>query len=460
MSNASAAASDHRPDYTRQPNNSKLKHIPGKNGWPIIGVLPELRNDVFKLAETRWKEFGPISRVHFGPQPGVLALGPDMAQTLLLDGDRNFSTRMGYDYALRPFYGDNLLCLDFDEHKFQRRIMQTSFKTPSMRSYVEIMNPILERGMDAWVFDDSFRFYESVKNLLLRMTCKVFYGVEEHDEGSDELAQAFVDILDAQEGIIRLDLPGLKYHTGKNGQRFLRDYITKLIPIRRAGDGQDMLSHMCKETKPDGSYFSDEEIVDHASFLLFAAHDTTTSTLNHLMYYLAKHQDWQQRLRDEGAAQHKDYLDYEDLGNVVELDAAFNEAQRLNPSVTVLVRRSIRECELAGHRIPANTMIFQLPMFTNRMSDYWTNPHSFDPERFFPERAEQKGHPFCFMPFGGGAHKCIGMHFAAMQSKLFMHQFLRKYEFRLPDDYKVAFTYIPMPKIKDGLPLVVEKRRA
>ena len=52
------------------------------------------------------------------------------------------------------------------------------------------------------------------------------------------------------------------------------------------------------------------------------------------------------------------------------------------------------------------------------------------------------------------------MHFAAMQSKLFMHQFLRKNEFRLPDDYKVGFTYIPMPKIKDGLPLVVEKRRA
>ena len=458
MSNSSTAASDHRPDYTRQANNTKLKHIPGRPGWPIIGVLPELRNDVFNLAATRWEEFGPISRVNFGPLPGVLALGPDMAQTLLLDGDRNFSTRMGYDYALRTFYGDNLLCLDFDEHKFQRRIMQTSFKTPSMRSYVEIMNPILERGMDNWVFDKDFRFYDSIKELLLRMTCKVFYGVEEGDEGSAELAQAFIDILNAQEGIIRWDVPGFKYHTGKNGQRFLREYITKLIPIRRNGDGKDMLSHMCKETKPDGSYFSDEEIVDHASFLLFAAHDTTTSTLNHLMYYLAKHPEWQQRLRDEGASLNKHYLDYEDLGTVVELDAAFNEAQRLNPSVTVLVRRSIRECELGGHRIPANTMIFQLPMFTNRMNDYWSDPHSFDPERFFPERAEQKGHPFCFMPFGGGAHKCIGMHFAAMQSKLFMHQFLRKYDFRLPDNYQVAFTYIPMPKIKDGLPLVVSKR--
>lgn len=445
-------------DYTHARNNTRLRHITGKTGWPIIGVLPELHADAFAMAECRWKEFGPISRVNFGPLPGVLALGPDMAQVLLLDGERNFSTRMGYDYALRSFYGDNLLCLDFDEHRFQRRIMQTSFKNQAMRSYVDTMNPILERGMDRWVFDDKFRFYDSVKDLLLKMTCKVFYGVEETDDGATELAQAFVDILNAQEAIFRVDLPGFRFRVGKNGQRFLRDYITKLIPVRRESDGTDMLSHMCKETKPDGSYFTNEEIVDHASFLLFAAHDTTTSALNHLMYYLAKYPDWQQRLRAEGERIGKHYLEYEDLGNAIELDAAFQESQRLNPSVSVLVRRSINECELAGHRIPANTMIFQVPIFTNRLEDYWSNPHDFDPERFFPNRAEQKGHPFCYMPFGGGAHKCIGMHFAVMQSKLFMHLFLQKFEFQLPENYQVEFTYVPMPKVKDGLPLVVEAR--
>ena len=443
-------------DYTAAPNNKALDHIPGEKGWPVVGVLPRLRTDPFGLAKHHWDTYGPISRINMGPMPGILALGPDMAQALLLDSDRNFSTRMGYDYALRTFYGDNLLCLDFDEHKFQRRIMQTSFKTPAMRSYVDTMNPILDKGMDQWVFDKNFRFYDSIKELLLRMTCKVFYGVDEEDEGSQELAQAFIDILDAQMGIVRWDVPGTKFHVGKNGQRFLRKYITALIPARRNGDGTDMLSHMCKETKPDGSYFTDEEIVDHASFLLFAAHDTTTSTLTHMMYYLATKPEWQARLRDEGSRIGKPCLEYDDLAQVADLDASFQEAQRLHPSVTVMVRRSIRDCELAGHHIPAHTLIFQYPIFTNRMEQYWSNPHSFDPDRFSAERAEHKGHPFCHMPFGGGAHKCIGMHFGAMQSKLFMHQFLRKFEFSLPQGYKAGFTYLPMPKEKNGLPLVVK----
>jgi cytochrome P450 len=446
------------PDYTQAPNNKKLGHIPGEKGWPVVGCLPRLRTDPFGLAKHHWDKYGPVSRINMGPQPGVMALGPDMAQTLLLDSERNFSTRMGYDYALRTFYGDNLLCLDFDEHKFQRRIMQTSFKTPAMRSYVDTMNPILDKGMEQWVFDKKFRFYDNIKELLLRMTCKVFYGVEAEDEGSAELAQAFIDILDAQMGIVRLDMPGTKFHVGKNGQRFLRKYITRLIPLRREGNGTDMLSHMCKETKPDGSFFTDEEIVDHASFLLFAAHDTTTSTLTHMMYYLAIQPEWQERLRVEGERIGKDYLEYEDLAAVTELDACFQEAQRLHPSVSVMARRSIRDCELGGHHIPAHTLIFQYPIFTNRMEQYWSKPHSFDPERFFPERNEHKGHAFCHMPFGGGAHKCIGMHFGAMQAKLFTHQFLRKFEFSLPGGYQAGFTYLPMPKEKNGLPLVVKPR--
>ena len=173
-----------------------------------------------------------------------------MAQALLLDSDRNFSTKMGYDYALRTFFGDNLLCRDFDDHKFQRRIMQTSFKTPAMKSYVDTMNPILEKGMARWDFDGDFRFYPAIKELLLKLTCRIFYGVNEDSDGARELSQAFIDITIGQEGLIRWDIPGLKFHTGKKGQRHLRDYITRLIPERREGDGSDMLTHMCKETKP------------------------------------------------------------------------------------------------------------------------------------------------------------------------------------------------------------------
>lgn len=150
-------------------------------------------------------------------------------------------------------------------------------------------------------------------------------------------------------------------------------------------------------------------------------------------------------------------LSYEELDQLPLLEAAFNESQRLHPSVPVAVRRTIRDCEMAGHKVPANTLVYQFPIFTNRMDQYWTEPDNFDPERLLPERAEQKNHPFCFMPFGGGAHKCIGMHFAMMQSKIFVHAFLQQYKISLKPGYEPVFKTVPLPKVKDGLPLTIEK---
>ncbi len=445
-------------DYVNQRNNRDLKHIPGAYGLPILGKVGELLVDQLGFARRVYDSYGPLSRIQMATQKGVLALGPDLAREIFLDPDRNFSAKMGYMWALQPFFGDSyLLGNDFEEHKFQRRIMQTGFKTPSMRGYVELMNPVVRNAISDWATQKDFLVFPNIKRLLMQTALKVFYGVDGDSDLAGKLSQAFIDLTDGQMGLFRVDLPGFKFHKGQRAKRLLRSYIAGLIPAARTNDGTDMLSFMAVETKPDGTLFTDEELIDHASFLLFAAHDTTASTLNHLMYYLAKFPHWQQKIRDEGEQVNGGGdLVYEDLEKCILLEAAFHESQRLHPSVPVVVRRTIRDCEMVGHSVPANTIVFQFPIFTNRMEEYWTDPDQFDPERLLPGRAENKNHPFCLMPFGGGAHKCIGMHFAMMQSKLFVHMFLQGHKISLPAAYEPHFQTVPLPKIKDGLPLVIE----
>lgn len=447
-------------DYINQPNNTNLQHIPGETGWPFLGLAPKLFEDQLALARYMYNKYGPLSRMQLATQKGVLALGPDLAQQLFLDSDRNFSAKMGYRWGLQPFFGNSyLLGTDFDEHKFQRRIMQSGFKNAAMRGYVDIMTPVIRHSMQGWVGQQDFRVYPNIKKLLMLTALKVFYGIDGDGELAHKLSTAFVELTDGQTGVFRADLPGFKFHKGMKATRLLRSYIGSLIADARSNDRQDMLSYMAKETKPDGSLFSDEELVDHASFLIFAAHDTTTSTLNHLLYYLAKHPEWQEKLRAEGREVSPDKdLRYEDLDKLPMLEAAFNESQRLHPSVPVAMRRTIRECELAGHRVPAHTAIFQFPQFTNRMADYWTNPDDFEPDRMLAGRAEHKNHPFCFIPFGGGAHKCIGMHFAKMQSKIFIQLFLQQHNISLLPNYVPDFRTVPLPKIEDDLPLILKKR--
>lgn len=446
--------------YVDRPNNTKLKHIPGNYGVPILGVAPALFEDQLGLARKIYREYGPLSRIQMATQKAVLALGPDLGKQLFLDSERNFSSKMGYRWSLQPFFGTSyLLGNDFDEHRFQRRVMQSGFKNAAMRGYVDIMTPVIRESMSTWATQDNFLVYPNLKNLLMRTALKVFYGIDGDGDLAHKLSTAFIDLTDGQTGVFRVDLPGFKYHKGMKATRLLRSYIGSLIPDARKNDRQDMLSYMAKETKPDGTLFSDEELIDHASFLIFAAHDTTTSTLNHLLYYLAKHPEWQDKLRSEGnEVNDGNDISYEELDKFVLLEAAFDESQRLHPSVPVAARRNIRECEMAGIHVPANTIIFQFPQFTNRMEEYWTNPDSFEPDRMLPERAEHKNHPFCFAPFGGGAHKCIGMHFAKMNSKIFLHMLLQDHTISLTPGYQPRFRTVPLPKIEDDLPLVVERR--
>lgn len=60
-----------------------------------------------------------------------------------------------------------------------------------------------------------------------------------------------------------------------------------------------------------------------------------------------------------------------------------------------------------------------------------------------------------FHPFGGGAHKCIGMHFAEMLVKVFLHRFVQTYSFRTPAGYAPRLEWVPLPKPADGVPLML-----
>lgn len=97
-----------------------------------------------------------------------------------------------------------------------------------------------------------------------------------------------------------------------------------------------------------GEYFSHQEITDHMIFLLFAAHDTTTSALTMVMHLLARNQDWQDQLRDNILNSNIDELNYDQLDSLPLIDHTFKEVLRMYPTVSGVMRRTIRPCEVGG----------------------------------------------------------------------------------------------------------------
>ena len=172
---------------------------------------------------------------------------------------------------------------------------------------------------------------------------------------------------------------------------------------------------------------------------------------------MAKYPEWQEKMRQEVLAIDSDTMTYDDLNKMPSTELVFKETLRLYAPLPVIPRRSINECTVRGVTVPANTMIWVIPDFCHFMEEYWSAPDTFDPMRFAPPREEHKKHAFAWHPFGGGAHMCMGMHFADMQIKLIMHNLLRKYRFSLPEHHNSSYQFFPIPKPKDDLPICIER---
>ena len=94
--------------------------------------------------------------------------------------------------------------------------------------------------------------------------------------------------------MIRKPLPGTQMARGVRGRKRIVAYFSEQIPIRRAkGGGDDLFSQLCHATHEDGALLSTQDIVDHMSFLMMAAHDTLTSSLTSFVGELAANPQWQ-----------------------------------------------------------------------------------------------------------------------------------------------------------------------
>ena len=117
----------------------------------------------------------------------------------------------------------------------------------------------------------------------------------------------------------------------------------------------------------------------------------------------------------------------------------------MKPPVPSIPRRAVRDFTFKGYAIPAGTMVGVNPLFTHHMPEIWPEPDQFDPLRFTDE-AQRGRHRFAWVPFGGGAHMCLGLHFAYMQAKCFAWHFLKNLEVSLEPGYTPQWQMWPIPK--------------
>ncbi|MBM3553480.1 MAG: cytochrome P450 [Alphaproteobacteria bacterium] len=437
----------------RDPPVSALAHIPGTEGWPLIGNTLQYLADPKGTAERFAKLYGQVHRSYSFGGRTVSLLGPDANEFVLLDQGKFFSSEHGWDRVFGLLFPRGLMMRDFDEHRVHRRALAVAFKPRPMKSYLQKLDQGIATGISTWLnASPSFRFYPAIKRLTLDLAAVSFLG-DECGPDLDAIKHAYADMIAACVGVVRRPIPGTQMSRGVKARKFMIDYLGGQIAARRANDGHDLFTQLCKTTTDDGALLTPQEVLDHMNFLMMAAHDTLASSLTSFVYFLAVNPDWQEKLREEVNAlglTPGEPLPYERLDELPLVEMAFNESLRLIPPAPSILRRAVRDMEFGGFHIPQGTHIAVNALYTHHMPDVWPEPEKFDPLRFTDEAIAAR-HKYAFIAFGGGAHTCLGLRFAYMQAKCFAYHLLSTAVISVPPNYKPSWKYWPIPLPRDGL---------
>ncbi|MEV0900654.1 cytochrome P450 [Actinoplanes sp. NPDC049802] len=430
-------------------------------GLPWIGNLFAYQRDPVRLYRRHWEHYGPVAPSYLLGRRSVMLLGPDACGEALQNRDKAFANGPAWSRLVGPFFHRGLMLLDFDDHHGHRRIMQEAFTRDRLDGYTRRLHPAIAQATASWETGERVPAYRRLKRLTLDIAADLFMGGA-HDTSRAEMERinrAFIACVQAAAGIVRADVPFTRWGRAYRGRRVLERFLRGYLPARRATAGDDIFSVLCHIETEDGQRFSDDDVVNHMIFLMMAAHDTSTITATTMLQYLGQHPYWQDRCRAEALALGP-APDRAELESLVSIDLVMREALRLRAPVPVLVRHTVKDTVVQGVRIPADTPCAVGIQFTHLMKEYWTDPETFDPERFGPGRREDRSHRFAWEPFGGGVHKCIGLHFGGLEVKAIMHRLLREYHWTVDPGYVPPIDHHALPYPKDGQPIVLVRNPA
>lgn len=438
--------------------NHDMGTIPGPYGLPLVGNLPQLLPDPLPYIQKLHVRLGNVFYLGFaGNHRSVLLLGPEATKTALVDEADAFSARLGYQ-GQSVFIGEQaVLFRDGKDHRTLRRSMNGAFRPRALDGYLSHMSSHIDDRVRRWQ-TGAQDIANDVRLMSLGIASSVIAGAH-LDEDAETVNGHFVNMLDAMVSVLPR-LPGTAAARGVASRAALDGYFRGRIADRRRSSSSDLFTSICQAS--DEPALGDDEIVDNMLGLLVAGYETTASAITMMLYRLASHPDWQQRLRDEiDTHVDPDSVEPKALDALVETEWVLKETLRLDPPLPYFPRRTLRAVEIEGHVIPPNTAVTLAPAFNHRLEEIYPNSACFDPLRFSPERAEDKSHPCAWIPFGKGPHTCMGMHFAILEAKAFIARLLPSMDVVLTSSAEPKMKRVPVNRPAGDIPVrLVERTRA
>jgi len=387
----------------------------------------------------------------------VMTIEPDIAQHVLQKNNKNYAKSELQTDSLGRYVGLGLLTANGEYWLRQRRLIQPGFHKIKLEKLVTIMRTEIDAFMDDLhdrvKQNTTVNITQSMMELTLRVVSKSLFStgissdkIMELGDSINELQRYIVKEVRMPFAKIWRDLNGSTARAGKLSKE-VRGLLQDIIDQRKiegVGSQNDLLDMLLEARYEDnGEGMSDTQILDEVIILFVAGYETTANTLAWCLHSLREHPAIQSKLIET--------LDFDirmDMSTMMSpsyLTQVLDETMRKYPAAWILDRVALGDDEIDGVTIKKGDVIGLYVFGTQRNPMIWTDPETFDPDRFRPEEKKQY-HNYSYFPFGGGPRMCIGYQFAIMEMKMTLIGLLRRFE--LPPPHGSEPEYLPLITLK------------
>ena len=425
----------------RQDRAATVPFPPGELRFSMRRTNRYVRDPLGTLLEG-YERYGPVFTLKIFHHNVVFLLGPEANHHVLVANAGNFLWREGHFRDLIPLMGDGLLTTDGAYHRGHRMAMVPMFHRERIAAAGTVIDEEVERAVAGLVPGSVVDVSAWGRDLALRVAMRALFGVDPDAAraGGLDAAHEFEAALAFHAEPVPRQLlrgPGSPFDRLLRARRRLDELLYAEIDGRRASGerGTDLLSLLLDVTDEDGDPLDRSQVRDQVMTLLFAGHDTTTSTIAFLFWELGLQP---QLLDDPG----------------IDVEMLIDETLRKYPPAYTGPRRSIEPFELHGHRVPGGVHVHYCSWASHHLPDVFPDPERFDPYRFTPEAkaALPKG---AYVPFGSGSRTCLGMRFGLAEITAITRAVLSRLRLEPLPGYRMDIRHAPTISPARGLPMRV-----
>lgn len=435
---------------------------PGTTGLPFVGeTFAYLRtnheNKANGFVKVRKAKYGDVFKTSLFFERTIVLDGAEANRFLYTNEGKLF--REAWPTSLVALLGANtLVALSGTQHKRLRRVVMSCLYPEALQNFVATVDDMTQQQfIQKWQGQAQVSLYRVVKSHTLDVASLLLVGVKD-EERRERFAKLFNTFI---AGLLTLPiyLPWTTYykaHAARAGlEQMLKDVISERRKEMEAGqlsvELKDLVSTLITAKDENGKSLTEIEILDVIITLLFAGHDTNSSTISFVCKYLCENQTcYEEVLKEQMAVaeskKHGEKLRWDDFNKMKFTWKVIQETLRMEPPVTGGFRVAVKDSEYGGFRIPSGWKVYNSISRVHLDDRYFPNPMKFDPSRFVGTGPA----PYTYLPFGAGPHTCVGIDFAKMVMLVFVHHLVRR--------FKWTVSIEPMPIPVHGISIMLKEK--